>query len=82
MSIALLKKALKEEDIVYGEKAVFDRLKNGKVKKIFIAKGCKNVISIKRYAFISKVELIELEETGMEVGVACKKPFSIGALCY
>ena len=82
MSLTLLKKALKESSLSYGEKDVLSRLKNGTVKKIFIAKGCRNADSIKRYASLATIEVVELEENSIELGVACKKPFSIGVLCY
>ena len=40
MSIELLKKSLKEDEVVYGFDSTMTNLKHGKVEKIFLAKNC------------------------------------------
>lgn len=83
MSLNELKKALKsEKKIVYGFDEVVKTLKKGKAKKIFVSKRFRDIDDIKKYANISGVDVIEMEENGIEIGLTCKKQFSVSVLCY
>lgn len=82
MSLALLRKALKEEKMVYGNDKVVKMIKLGRAKKVFVSSSFKDLEMVKRYAELSKVSLIELSESPTEIGLACKKQFPIGVLCY
>lgn len=84
MSIAELKKALKEKTITFGSEKTLKMLKNGKVKKVFLASNCPEDMkeTIEYYAKINKVDIIKLKIPNDEIGLTCKKAFGISVLCY
>ncbi len=79
-----LRKAIKEQAITFGTENTIKRLKNGNVKKVFIASNCPENTKkrIEYYTKIGKVELVKLDIPNDEIGLVCKKPFSISILCY
>lgn len=83
MSLKELKSAIKENKIIIGTERTIKESKKGKPKEVFIAKNCPEDIKkqLKHYCNISKITFTELEETNEELGILCKKPFSINS-CY
>jgi ribosomal protein L30E len=65
--------------LVIGTDRVMDMLKTGKISKVFVTVNCPEAVreSIAKYASLSKAEVVELEIPNDELGVVCKKPFSI-----
>ena len=84
MSVVELRKALKEKGLVLGSRRVINKLKNGKLKRVFLSSNCRKDLEkdVERYSKLNKTELIKLDKTNEEVGVLCKKPFSISVLGY
>ena len=84
MSLEDLKKALKEKTITFGTDKTLKMLRNGTVKKVFLSSNCTKEIedTINNYAKLNKVEIIKLKQQSDEIGLTCKKPFSISVLCY
>ena len=84
MSLADLKKAVKEEKLVFGTDRTLKMIREGKAKKVFISSNCPKQVreDIKHYATIAGMEVNELKEPNEELGIICKKPFSISVLCY
>ncbi len=84
MSLEELKKALKEKSLVMGLDKITKKLKMGKLKKVFVAKNCPIGIvkDLEYYSKINKVELVKLDKSNEEIGMICKKPFSILVLGY
>lgn len=84
MSIADLRKALKEKTLVIGNKETLNQLRTGKRQKVFIAKNCPKDVKeeLEHYCKLSKIDLVELSILNDEVGAICKKPFSISVLSY
>jgi len=83
MTIEQIKEALKNKPII-GTDRILKSLKSGKLKKILIASNCKAETKkdIEYYAKLAKVEVIKLDIPNEEVGLVCKKPFSIAVLGY
>ncbi|MEM4245035.1 MAG: ribosomal L7Ae/L30e/S12e/Gadd45 family protein [Candidatus Nanoarchaeia archaeon] len=79
-----LRKALKETTITFGTESTLKRLRNGKAKKVFMASNCPESTKkrIEYYTKIAKVELVKLDIPSDEIGLICKKPFSISVLSY
>jgi len=79
-----LKEKIKNNEVVIGTERVLKRLRIGKLKKIYVSSNCPKQIreDIKHYADIYKIEIKESEKTNEELGVLCKKPFSISVLAY
>lgn len=84
MTLAELKKALKEQTIIFGTEKTLKKLKKGEAKKIFISSNCPQHIKkdIEHYAKLTKTELVQLPQSNEELGMICKKPFFISVLCY
>lgn len=77
-----LKQDLKKGTAVMGIEVNMKKLRKGELKKIYLAHNCKDKDTIKHYAKEQGTEVIELEQSNVEVGVICKKPFSISALGF
>ena len=81
-SVEDLKADLKKATPLMGTEVNIKKIQKGELKKIYLAKNCKDKESILRYAKNSKTEIIELDQNNVELGVLCKKPFSISALGF
>ena len=77
-----IKKALENKKAIIGTDRVIKLLKQGLLKKVFVSLNCPKEIkeSINYYKSISGVEVVELEKDSEELGVLCKKPFTISVL--
>jgi len=84
MSVELLKKELKTNKFTLGLNETLKKIKLGKVQNIFLAKDCnsKERDIILNYKKIGKIEVYELDITGIEMGTLCKKQFSISVLSH
>lgn len=84
MSMIELRKALKEKGLCLGSREVISKLKNGKLKKVFLASNCRQDLlkDVEHYSKINKIEVVKLDKTNEEVGLLCKKPYSISILGY
>ncbi len=79
-----LKKALKEKGLVFGTKATLRKLREGKVKNVLVAANCPKEVKeeIQHNAKMTKAEVTELEVPDSEIGMICKKRFSVSVLSY
>jgi len=84
MSLAELRKVLKTEKVIFGANETIKNLKNGKVKRVFIANNCPEEIKkdLEYYCKISKVEIVELNQPNDEVALICKKNFPVSVISY
>lgn len=84
MSLSELRKALKDEKIIFGTKSTLKKIRDGKVKKVFLASNCpKNTEeNIKHYAKLAKADVVKLKIPNDELGVTCKKQYLVSILCY
>lgn len=71
-----------DKNIVIGSEQALKSLKKGNVEKVFVTSNCSLRIKqeIEKYAQLQKVEVKSLEMPNEELGVVCKKPFSISVL--
>lgn len=81
MSIPKLKKAIKEQKLIYGTQKTLKNLKLGLAKVVFLASNCPENIKkeIKSY---SDVEIIDLTIPNDEIAMICKRPHPISVLSY
>ena len=84
MSLEALRNAVKSEKITLGAKEVLRKLREGEVKKVFLANTCSPKVrnEIKRQALTKKVEIIELTIPSSEVALICKKNYPISILSH
>ena len=78
-SIKEIKQLLKTKKLVFGTEQVIKNLRQNKIKKFFISSNCKHETKkdLQHYSKIEKVEGISLKNSNKEIGIICKKPFSI-----
>lgn len=77
-----IKKLIKAKKVVIGTERTIKNLRLGRVDKVIISSNCaENVLNdINYYAGLSKAETVQVNYPNDELGVICKKPFSISVL--
>jgi len=77
-----IKKLVKTKNLVIGTERTIKNLKLDRVEKIIISSNCaENVINdLSHYAGLSKAETVKVNYPNDELGIICKKPFSISVL--
>ena len=77
-----IKKLIKAKALVIGTDRTIKALKSGSVEKIIVSSNCaENVVDdLNHYASLNKTETIKVNYLNDELGVICKKPFSISVL--
>ncbi len=79
---AEIKKLLKTGNLILGTEKTMKNLKLGKVDKIMVSLNCQARVEkeISYYAGLAGAEFQKLDYQNDELGVICKKPFSISVL--
>jgi large subunit ribosomal protein L30e len=77
-----IKKVMESEKVVYGKEQTIKYLKQANIKTVYISSNCpaETKEDIKYYALLGNVAVIELKENNEELGLVCKKPFTISVL--
>ncbi len=77
-----IKKLLESEKLVIGKDRTLKYLRKGELVKIFLASNLdsESLEDIEHYAGLSGVEVVKLTQTNDELGIFCKKPFSIAVM--
>ena len=77
-----IKTLLKENKEIIGTERVLKGLRLNTIGKVFVALNCneETLGNIESLAKLSKVEIIKLKQPNDELGIICKKPFSISVL--
>jgi len=68
------------EKLVFGSNKNMKLLLNDKLQRIYLAKNCNDAYKINVKKQARNTEVVELEVPNTEVGVICKKPFSISVI--
>lgn len=79
-NITEIRKLLKSKGILVGTERTLKNLKLGRIKKIYLSANCaeRTKETIKHYA--GPTEIIKLRYPNDELGLLCKKSFSISVL--
>ena len=79
---AEIKKILKSGNVLLGTERTVNGLRLGKIEKVLLSSNCPARVEqdINYYAGLSGAETHKLEYPNDELGVICKKPFSISVL--
>jgi len=79
---AELKKIVKDGNVILGTEKAVKSLRLGKVEKIMMSSNCPAGIEndITYYAGLTGTEVHKLDFPNDELGIICKKPFSISVL--
>jgi len=81
-SVTDIKKELKTRKIVIGTKIVIKNLRLNKLEKVYIASNCKESSKkeLEYYSKLLNIPIITLKQPNDELGVICKKQYSISML--
>ena len=82
LSSTEIKKLIKAKKVIIGTQRTVKSLRLGKVDKVLLSSNCAEqaVNDINYYAGLSKAEIIMVRYPNDELGVICKKPFSVSVL--
>ena len=77
-----IKKDLKTRKIIIGTEVVMKNLKLNKLEKIYVASNCNESSKkeLEYYSKLLKIPVIKLKQPNDELGVICKKQYSISML--
>ena len=77
-----IKQLLKTKKLVFGTEQTIKNIKQDKIERFFISSNCKDATKkdLQHYAKIVKVECVDLKSSNKDVGIICKKPFSISVV--
>ena len=77
-----IKKLLKTKKLVIGTEITIKRLKAGKLAQVFVSSNCPDKIKkdIEYYSKLGGTNVVKLKISNDELGIVCKKPFSISVL--
>ncbi|MBS1266953.1 MAG: 50S ribosomal protein L30e [Candidatus Woesearchaeota archaeon] len=78
-----VKKNLKTGKLVFGKNKTLKMIRSGKAAKVFLASNCDKqaMENIKHYCSFDNIPIEILDVPNSELGVVCKKQFSISVLC-
>ena len=81
-SSADFKGLIKSGNLIIGSERTLKSLKLGKLKNVLVALNCDANVekSLKYYSGLCNTEFIKLDYRNDELGVLCKKPFSISVI--
>ncbi len=81
-AIAEIKKGIKEKKAVIGTAQAIEQLKLGRLQKVFLTSNCPQSVKkdIAHYSRMSNCKTEMLSIPNDELGVVCKKQFSISVL--
>lgn len=82
MNSVEIKKMVKAGNIIIGTIRTLKSLKLGKIGKVLVSSNCPARVenSLNYYAASSNAEIYKIDYPNDELGVICKKPFSISVL--
>ena len=78
-----IKKAEAEGTLVVGTKETMKAIRNGKAARVFLAKNCPDAVrkDVEHYAKLSGFSVESVEYSNEDIGMVCKKPYSISVVC-
>ncbi|MBI2664121.1 ribosomal L7Ae/L30e/S12e/Gadd45 family protein [Candidatus Woesearchaeota archaeon] len=82
MGVDEIKANLKNKRLVLGAKIILKQMKLGNVSKVFLSNNCPDSVKkdVAYYCGLGGCSVESLEMPNDELGVVCKKPFSVSAV--
>ncbi|MBN2422831.1 ribosomal L7Ae/L30e/S12e/Gadd45 family protein [Candidatus Woesearchaeota archaeon] len=77
-----IKKLIKENKLIIGTEKTIKELKHGNLEKVYLSKNTPAdvVEDINYYSKLTNISVIQLELANDEIGILCKKSFSISVM--
>ena len=84
MTIADLRKALKEKTISFGRDSALKKLKTGKIKGVFLANNASDKMKddFQHYTKLAGVKLTILDQPSTELQLVCKRGHPVTVISY
>ena len=81
-AITEIKKGIKDKKVLIGTARTIKNLKLGRLQKVFLTSNCPASVksSVEHYSKLSNCKIEQLDIPNDELGVVCKKQFSISVL--
>ena len=82
MAVSEIKKYLKGSRLILGTNLTIKQLKLGKIFKVFLSSNCSERVKkdINYYCSMSNCSVENLQTPNEELGIVCKKPFSVSVV--
>lgn len=82
INVSEIRKITKSKEAVIGTKEVLKNLKLGRISKLYLTSNCPEDIREKtlHYAKSGKASVFNLDIPNDELGIICKKPYSISVM--
>lgn len=77
-----LKDELKKKKPVLGLELAMKKMRKGKVSKVYVSSTSHAKDRLQRLGKSSGVEVVLVNETSKELGIICKKPFSVSVISF
>ena len=77
-----IKEIIKDKKLIIGANQVLSMMKNEKITNVLVASNCPETLNhdIDHYSKIFSIKASRINEDSKELGVICKKPFSISVI--
>jgi len=73
---------LKTKKPIFGFDVNLKKLKNSKIKTLYVSSNCPNKERLEFLSKSSSIELVQLKEDSKELGILCKKSFSVSVIGF
>jgi ribosomal protein L30E len=77
-----IRKRIEQKTITLGTETTLKNLRLGKLEKVFVTKNCSVDVRDEIKHVAENIEIVEIDMLNTELGVFCKKPFSISVVGF
>ena len=77
-----IKEIIKDKKLIIGANQVLSMMKNEKITNVLVSSNCPEALKkdVEHYSKIFSIKASRINEDSKELGVICKKPFSISVI--
>ncbi len=76
------KNLLAAKKLVFGKEETVKKLRQGKITKVYLSSNCDQMTKrdFHNLCFLNNTPCVDLTQTNEEIGVICKKPYTISVV--
>ncbi len=81
-AIAEIKDNIKKGKLIFGSETTLKQMRTGNLTKVYLSSNASAELKgdLEHYSPLANVEIVQLDIPNDELGVVCKKPFSIAVI--
>jgi ribosomal protein L30E len=79
-NISEIRKLLESGKLILGTEQTINKLRNNQIGKVYLSANCPQRVKEDISSIAQQAEIIELHQSNEELGVLCKKSFSISVI--